>query len=104
MTLGKKLLVNAPILAYPQSQSCYPFILETDASAKGLGAMLAQQQADGKVHPITFASRSLSVHEHHYGISELETWDLCGPQIFSELTFRGISVWFSLTTPLVLHF
>ncbi len=38
--------------------------------------MLVQQQADGKVHPIAFASRSLSVHEHDYGISELETLGL----------------------------
>ena len=38
--------------------------------------MLAQQQADGKVHPIVFASRLLSVHECHYGISELETLGL----------------------------
>ena len=53
-----------------------PIILETDASKKGLGAVLAQQQADGKAHPITFASRSLSVCEHNYGISELETLGL----------------------------
>ena len=72
----KRLLVNAPILAYPQFQSDYPFILETDASQKGLGAVLAQQQADGKVHPIAFASRSLNVHERNYGISELETLGL----------------------------
>ena len=38
--------------------------------------MLAQQQADGKVHPIAFASRSLTVHERNYGISELETLGL----------------------------
>lgn len=61
----KKLVVNAPILAYPQFQSEYPFILETDASAKGLGAVLAQLQADRKVHPIAFASRLLSVHKRN---------------------------------------
>ena len=72
----KKLVVNAPILAYPQFQSEYPFILETDASAKGLGAVLAQLQADRKVHPIAFASRLLSVHKRNYGISELKTLGL----------------------------
>ena len=61
----------------------------------GLGAVLAQQQGDGKVHPIAFASRSLSVHERNYGISELETL---------ELTFLGIDVWFLLTMLLALHF
>ena len=73
---SKKLLVNAPILAYPQFEFDYPFILETDAGVKGFGAVLTQQQADGKVHPIVFASRSLSIHVRHYGISELETLGL----------------------------
>ena len=35
----KKLLVTAPVLAYPQFQSLHPFILETDASTEGLGAV-----------------------------------------------------------------
>jgi len=42
----------------------------------GLGAVLAQEQADGQVHPIAFSSRSLSVHERNYGITELETLGL----------------------------
>ena len=46
----KKALVSASVLAYPQFSSPHPFILETDASTKGLGAVLAQQQDDGKVH------------------------------------------------------
>ena len=50
-----KLLVTAPILAYPQFQSEYPFIFETDASAEVLGVVLAQQQSVGKVHPIAYA-------------------------------------------------
>ena len=38
----KNLLVSAP--AYPQFHSKHPFILETDASSKGLGAVLAQSK------------------------------------------------------------
>ena len=72
----KQLLVSAPVLAYPRFQSGYPFIVETDASTSGLGAVLAQQQDDGNVHPIAFASRSLSKHEQNYGITELETLGL----------------------------
>ena len=72
----KSLLVSAPVLAYPQFQSGHPFILETDASIVGLGAVLAQQQEDGQVHPIAFSSRSLSVHERNYAITELETLGL----------------------------
>lgn len=35
--------------------------------------MLEQEQADGKNHPIAYASRTLSKHEQRYGITELET-------------------------------
>ena len=46
--------------------------METDASRCGLGAVLAQEQADGKVRPIAYASRSLQKHESNYGVTELE--------------------------------
>ena len=69
----KNLLVSAPVLAY---HSKHPFILETAASTKGLGAVLAQEQEDGKVHPVAFASQSLSPNEQNYAITELETLGL----------------------------
>ena len=72
----KECLISAPVLAYPQFKSDVPFVLETDASIHGLGAVLAQKQADGKVHPIAYASRSLNCHERNYGITELETLGL----------------------------
>ena len=48
------------------------FILETDASGVGLGAVLSQKQASGNVAPIAYASQILQSHEKNYGISELE--------------------------------
>ena len=72
----KEALTQAPVLAYPRFDSKHPFVLETDASAKGLGAVLAQEQEDGKVHPIAFASRSLTAAEQNYAITELETLGL----------------------------
>ena len=33
-----------------------PFLLETDVSGDGLGAVLQQKQADGKYHPVAFMS------------------------------------------------
>lgn len=34
--------------------------------------MLAQQQEDGVVWPIAYASQSIQKHEQNYGITELE--------------------------------
>ena len=51
----KKRLVEASVLAYPSFQKL--FILETDASGIGLGAVLSQPQSDQKSHPIAYASR-----------------------------------------------
>ena len=67
----KHMLVLSPVLAYPSFDK--PFVLETDASVKGIGAVLSQQQEDRKQHPIAFASRSLTPAEQNYTITELET-------------------------------
>lgn len=64
-------LVEAPVLAYPNFQE--PFVLEANASIKGLGAVLSQRQSDGRMHPIAYSSRALSPPEKNYGISGLET-------------------------------
>ncbi|MES9882597.1 MAG: reverse transcriptase family protein, partial [Sedimenticola sp.] len=56
----KTRLVNSPILGYPDFSK--PFILETDASFQGLGAVLSQDQSNGRV-VIAYASRSLRPSE-----------------------------------------
>ena len=74
--LLKDALTSPPVLVYPKFGPDCEFILETDASYVGLGAVLSQRQADGKAHPIAYASRSLDVHEKKYGVTELETLGL----------------------------
>ena len=66
----KGLLTNSSLLVFPDFTK--PFVLETDASGAGLGAVLPQKQEDGSTRPIAYASRSLQPHEKNYGITELE--------------------------------
>ena len=66
----KELLTTSPVLAFPNFSQ--PFLLETDASGKGVGAVLSQRQEDCSIRPIAYASRTLQKHEANYGISELE--------------------------------
>lgn len=66
----KGLLIKAPLLVFPDFTK--PFVLETDASGQGLGAVLSQQQESGLVAPIAYASRTLQKHEQNYGATELE--------------------------------
>ena len=53
----KKLCSECPVLAYADYSK--PFVLHTDASTVGLGAVLYQKQEDGKDRVIAYASRTL---------------------------------------------
>ena len=66
----KSLLTKASVLVHPQFSPGKAFLLETDASGIGLGAVLSQKQDDDKYHPTAYASKSL---EKNYLISVLET-------------------------------
>jgi hypothetical protein len=48
-----------------------PFLLRTDASNTGLGAVLLQEHNDTK-HPVAYASRKLTTTEQKYSTSEKE--------------------------------
>ena len=62
--------MTAPVLAFADFQK--PFLLETDASSCGLGAVLSQQQDNGKYHPVAYASRELKGGEKKYHSLKLE--------------------------------
>ena len=74
----KELCTSTPILAYPDYQ--LPFILHTDSSSEGLGAVLYQKQ-EGKLRVIAYASRSVSKTEANYPAHKLEflalKWAVC---------------------------
>jgi len=61
-------LTQSPILAYPDfSSAAPPFVLQTDASAVGLGAVLEQGG-----HVIAYASWTLTKSESNYSVIQRE--------------------------------
>ena len=68
-TLRQK-LTSPPILAFPDFSK--PFILDTDASDVGLGAVLSQVQSDGSEHVVAYGSRVLSKAERKYSVTRRE--------------------------------
>ena len=66
----KNKITEIPCLAHYSSN--LPNTITTDASTKGLGATLWQEQHNGELKPIAFASRFLSDTEKKYAINELE--------------------------------
>ena len=66
----KAACLQAPILSFPDFNK--PFLLETDASGRGLGAVLSQKQADGPYHPIAYASCVMNETEQRYHSNKQE--------------------------------
>jgi transposase InsO family protein len=62
-------LISPPVLKYPDFHE--RFILTTDASGEGLGAVLSQGKI-GKDLPVAFASRTLHGAEKNYSTTEKE--------------------------------
>ena len=65
----KDKLTEPPVLAYANYQ--LPFVIHTDASATGLGAVLYQRQGEID-RVIAYASRSLKPSERNYPSHKLE--------------------------------
>ena len=76
----KAALLNSVVLAHPDFGR--PFILSTDASLDGLGAVLSQVPEGGsKARPIAFASKALTRPQMKYPAHRLEflalKWSVC---------------------------
>ena len=66
----KAACLQAPILSFPDFTK--PFLLETDASGRGLGGVLSQKQADGRYHLIAYTSRVMNETEQRYHLNKQE--------------------------------
>ena len=66
----KKAMLTYPLLTYPDLNQ--PFILYTDASDTGTGAMLCQKDDLDQLRLITCTSRKLNIHEINYPTHEKE--------------------------------
>ena len=76
----KQKLVQAPILNYPKFYShASIFVLQTDASSTGLGAVLEQDD-----HVVAYASRALTQPEQHYSVIQKE----CLAVVYAVKQFR----------------
>ncbi|XP_053873204.1 uncharacterized protein LOC128831095, partial [Malaclemys terrapin pileata] len=65
----KKCLCSEPVLYSPDFN--LPFVLQTDASEVGLGAVLSQD-VGGEEHPVLYISRKLFPREKNYAVVEKE--------------------------------
>jgi hypothetical protein len=80
--LLKGALVQEPILRRPSWD--LPFIVQTDASINGLGAILSQRTDCGDEYAVAYASRALSAAEKDWSAHEWEALAI----IWAAETFR----------------
>ena len=66
----KQCLCSGPVLRSPDFDKT--FVLQTDASDRGVGAVLSQFGDDGEEHPIGYYSRKLLPREERYSTVEKE--------------------------------
>ena len=66
----KQRLISAPVLIFPNFEK--PFLLDTDGSETGVGAVLSQLSDDGQECVVAYGSRTLSKAERKYNVTRKE--------------------------------
>jgi hypothetical protein len=67
----KAIPMNAPVLVAPNHEK--PFKLAVDASDRGIGSVLIQEDEDGIEHPVCYFSKKFNKHQRNYSTIEKET-------------------------------
>ena len=94
----KDCLCKAPVLNHPDFGRS--FVLQTDASDHGIGAVLSQVDDADQEHPVAFYSRKFLAREERYATVEKECLAIkLGVQAFKMYLLAG-SLWSRLTTML----
>ncbi|CAM4575830.1 unnamed protein product [Caretta caretta] len=68
----KATLMSDPVLRAPDFDK--PFLVTTDASERGVGAVLMQKGPDREFHPVVFLSKKLSERESNWSVTEKECY------------------------------
>ena len=66
----KEALFSEPVLKIPDCDK--PFVIQTDASDRGVGGVLSQLGSDGVEHPVAYFSRKPLPREEKYSTVEKE--------------------------------
>ena len=90
-TVLKSALTQAPVLSFPDYS--LPFMICSDASSQGIGAVLMQQVPGNRPQVIAFASRVLNTCESRYSVTHLEALAL----VWSLKHFRDIIFGYPIT-------
>src|SRR5690606_14613099 len=68
----KAMVKKLPVLMYPDINK--PFVMETDASEYGMGAVLLQEDENGILKPVEFFSKLFTQHQRNWSAGEKECY------------------------------
>ena len=86
----KQQLVTSPVLAFPNEEG--QFVLYTDASNVGIGAILAQRGPSGDERVISFASKGFSSAEKNWTTTEKEAFAIVWALQYFHAYVYGVKV------------